>query len=153
MVAALVIVSTVTFSCGNTYSISTCTMLVLAMSVLVLLAVGSDYNLLVVSRFKQEMSTRLNTAIIRTIDGISTVVTSADLVFAAIMACMTVSNLRIIGQLSTAIVPGLLLRHLNRSFMLPSTAALPGRWFWRSLRLQQPASRHLIPEPDQPPLS
>jgi putative drug exporter of the RND superfamily len=37
--------------------------LVLAMSVIVLLAVGADYNLLLVSRFKEEIPGGLKTAL------------------------------------------------------------------------------------------
>ena len=43
--------------------------LVLAMSVIILLAVGSDYNLLLVSRFKEEISGGLKTGIIRAMAG------------------------------------------------------------------------------------
>jgi RND superfamily putative drug exporter len=71
--------------------------LVLAMSVIVRLAVGSDYNLLLVSRFKEEIPGGLTTGIIRSMGGTGSVVTAAGLVFALTMASMVVSDLRIIG--------------------------------------------------------
>jgi len=44
---------------------------------------------------------------------------------------MLVSELRIIGQVGTAIGLGLLFDTLViRSFMMPSIAALMGKWFW-----------------------
>ena len=56
--------------------------LVMLMSVIILLAVGSDYNLLLVSRFKDEIHAGLKTGIIRSMAGTGGVVTSAGLVFA-----------------------------------------------------------------------
>ncbi len=43
--------------------------MVLAMSVILLLAVGSDYNLLLISRLKEEIGAGLNTGIIRAMAG------------------------------------------------------------------------------------
>ena len=101
------------------------------MSVIILLAVGSDYNLLLVSRMKEEIAAGINTGIIRAMGGTGKVVTTAGLVFAFTMASMVVSDLRIIGQIGTTIGLGLLFDTLIvRSFMTPSIAALLGRWFW-----------------------
>ena len=66
--------------------------LVMLMSVIILLAVGSDYNLLLVSRFKDEIHAGLKTGIIRSMAGTGGVVTSAGLVFAATMAGMMASR-------------------------------------------------------------
>jgi RND superfamily putative drug exporter len=44
---------------------------------------------------------------------------------------MVVSDLRVVGQVGTTIALGLLFDTLIvRSFLMPSTAALLGRWFW-----------------------
>ena len=59
--------------------------MVLPMSVIILLAVGADYNLLLVSRFKEEIHAGLNTGIIRAMGGYRLVVTAAGLVFAFTM--------------------------------------------------------------------
>jgi uncharacterized membrane protein YdfJ with MMPL/SSD domain len=48
-----------------------------------MLAVGSDYNLLLVSRFQEEIHAGLKTGIIRSMGGTGGVVTAAGLVFAA----------------------------------------------------------------------
>ena len=105
--------------------------MVLAMSVIILLAVGADYNLLLVSRFKEEIHAGLNTGIIRAMGGTGSVVTSAGLVFAFTMMSMAVSELTVIGQVGTTIGLGLLFDTLIvRSFMTPSIAALLGKWFW-----------------------
>jgi RND superfamily putative drug exporter len=141
LVAALAILGTVVLSLGASFGLSVLVWqyilgielhwLVLAMSVIILLAVGSDYNLLLVSRFKEEIGAGINTGIIRAMGGTGKVVTSAGLVFAFTMASMVVSDLRIVGQLGTTIGLGLLFDTLVvRAFMTPSIAALLGRWFW-----------------------
>ncbi len=161
-VAALVIVGTVTLSLGASFGLSVLLWqyilginlhwLVLAMSVIILLAVGSDYNLLLVSRMKVEIAAGINTGIIRAMGGTGKVVTNAGLVFSFTMASMLVSDLRIIGQVGTTIGLGLLFDTLVvRSFMTPSIAALLGRWFWWPQRVRpRPASyllRALGPRP------
>ncbi|ORV84749.1 hypothetical protein AWC11_21340 [Mycobacterium interjectum] len=140
-VAALVIVGTVLLSLGASFGLSVLAWqyllgiklhwMVLPMSVIVLLAVGSDYNLLLVSRMKEEIAAGINTGIIRAMGGTGKVVTNAGLVFAFTMASMVFSDLRIIGQVGTTIGLGLMFDTLVvRSFMTPSIAALLGRWFW-----------------------
>ena len=115
------------------------------MSVIVLLAVGSDYNLLLVARMKDELAAGINTGIIRAMGGTGKVVTNAGLVFAFTMAAMLFSDLQIIGQVGTTIGLGLLFDTLVvRSFMTPAVAALLGRWFWWPLVVRpRPASRML----------
>ena len=153
----LVIVGTVALSLGASFGLSVLVWqyilgihlhwMVLAMSVIILLAVGSDYNLLLVSRMKEEIGAGINTGIIRAMGGTGKVVTTAGLVFAFTMASMVVSDLRIIGQIGTTIALGLLFDTLIvRSFMTPSIAALLGRWFWWPQRVRpRPASALLEP--------
>jgi RND superfamily putative drug exporter len=156
-VAALVIVGTVALSLAASFGLSVLLWqhviglelhwMVLAMSVIILLAVGSDYNLLLVSRFKEERDAGLNTGIIRAIAGSGSVVTSAGLVFAFTMMSFAISDLKVMAQVGTTIGLGLLVDTLViRSFMTPSIAALMGRWFWwpqnvRTRPLRHPASR------------
>jgi RND superfamily putative drug exporter len=165
-VAALVIVGTVALSLGASFGLSVLIWqyvlgfklhwMVLPMSVIVLLAVGSDYNLLLVSRMKEEIAsglrTGINTGIIRAMAGTGKVVTNAGLVFAFTMASMAASDLRIIGQVGTTIGLGLLFDTLVvRSFMTPSIAALLGRWFWwPQIVRPRPPSRMLRSRPPRP---
>jgi putative drug exporter of the RND superfamily len=161
-IAALVIVGTVLLSLGASFGLSVLVWqdflgiqmhwVVLAMSVLVLLAVGSDYNLLLVSRMKEEIGAGINTGIIRAMGGTGKVVTYAGLVFAFTMASMVVSDLRIIGQVGTTIGLGLLFDTLIvRAFMTPSIAALLGRWFWWPQQVRpRPASALLRPSGPRP---
>jgi RND superfamily putative drug exporter len=148
VVASAVIVGTVVLSLGASFGLSVLIWqhligielhwMVLAMSVIILLAVGADYNLLLVSRFKEEIHAGLNTGIIRAMGGTGSVVTSAGLVFAFTMMTMAVSELTVIGQVGTTIGLGLLFDTLVvRSLMTPSIAALLGKWFWWPRRVRQ----------------
>lgn len=170
-IASLVIVGTVALSLAASFGLSVLLWqhvigielhwLVLAMSVIILLAVGSDYNLLLVSRFKEERDAGLNTGIIRAIAGSGSVVTSAGLVFAFTMMSFAISDLKVMAQVGTTIGLGLLVDTLViRSFLTPSIAALLGRWFWWPLNVRQrplrrrelvpvgPAGRHESPDDD-----
>ncbi|NOP94906.1 MULTISPECIES: RND family transporter [Mycolicibacterium] len=162
LIAALVIVGTVALSLGAAFGLSVLIWqhilgidlhwLVLAMSVIILLAVGSDYNLLLVSRMREEIGAGINTGIIRAMGGSGKVVTAAGLVFAFTMMSMVVSDLRIIGQVGSTIGIGLLLDTLVvRALMTPAIAALLGRWFWWPQHVRQrPASallRDTAPRP------
>ncbi|GJF11751.1 membrane protein [Mycolicibacterium cyprinidarum] len=153
LVAALVIVGTVALSLGASFGLSVLVWqyifgiplywIVLPLAVILLLAVGADYNLLLISRFKEEIGAGLKTGIIRAMAGTGGVVTAAGLVFAATMSSFIFSDLRALGQIGTTIGLGLLFDTLIvRSFMTPSMAALLGRWFWWPLNVRpRPASR------------
>ena len=162
LIAALVIVGTVVLSLGASFGLSVLVWqylvglqihwVVMVMSLIVLLAVGSDYNLLLVSRMKEEIRAGINTGIIRAMGGTGKVVTSAGLVFAFTMGSMVVSDLRVIGQVGTTIGLGLLFDTLVvRAFMTPSIAALLGRWFWWPQQVRpRPASAVLRPVGPRP---
>jgi putative drug exporter of the RND superfamily len=162
VVAALVIVGTVLLSLGASFGLSVLLWqyilgmklhwMVLAMAIILLLAVGSDYNLLLISRFKEEIHAGLKTGIIRAVAGSGSVVTSAGLVFAATMATFAFSPLKVMAQVGTTIALGLLFDTLIvRSFMTPSLATLLGRWFWWPQHVRpRPASTMLRPYGPRP---
>ena len=162
IIAALVIVGTVALSLGASFGLSVLIWqyvlginlhwMVLPMAVIVLLGVGSDYNLLLVSRMKEELPAGIKTGIIRAMGGTGKVVTNAGLVFAFTMAAMAFSDLQIIGQVGTTIGLGLLFDTLIvRAFLTPSIAALLGRWFWWPLIVRtRPASHMLRSEGPRP---
>ncbi len=158
VVAAAVIVGTVVVSLGSAFGLSVLIWqhliglelhwMVLPMSVIILLAVGADYNLLLVSRLKEEIHAGLNTGMIRAMGGSGSVVTSAGLVFAFTMMSMAVSQLAIIGQVGTTIGLGLLFDTLViRAFMTPSIAALLGKWFWWPQMVRQRPKPEPWPRP------
>ncbi|PND57825.1 MMPL family RND transporter [Mycobacterium sp. ENV421] len=170
LVASMVIVGTVVISLGAAFGLSVfiferivgieLNWIVLAFAVIILMAVGSDYNLLLVSRFKEEIGAGINTGIIRSMGSTGTVVTAAGLVFAFTMGSMISGDLLNVGQGGMTIGIGLLLDTLIvRSLMTPSIAAILGPWFWWPLRVRQrpaysermravPAERDIKPEPE-----
>ncbi len=162
-VSALVIVGTVAFSLGASFGLSVLFWqyilgidlhwMVMLMSVIILLAVGADYNLLLVARFREELGAGLKTGIIRAMGGTGKVVTTAGLVFAFTMAGLVVSDLLVVAQVGTTIGLGLLFDTLVvRSFMTPSIAALLGRWFWWPMNVQSrpPRFRNRVVPPERP---
>ena len=111
--------------------------MVLPMAMIIQLAVGADYNLLVVSRLKEEIGAGVRTGIIRTLSGSGSVVTAAALLFAFTMITMAVGELKIIGQVGTTIGLGLIFDTLIvRSFTTPAVATLLGRWYWWPQRIR-----------------
>ena len=157
LVASLVIVGTVLLSLGAAFGLSVLfwqhifglelNWIAPVFGLIILLAVGSDYNLLLVSRFQEEIGAGLNTGTIRSMGQTGGVVTAAGLVFAFTMMSMIASDLHSIGQAGTTIGLGLLFDTLIvRSLMTPSIAALLGRWFWWPLNVRpRPASSMLRP--------
>jgi RND superfamily putative drug exporter len=168
LVAALVIVGTAASSIAAAFGLSVLIWqdlfgihihwVVAALSVIILLAVGSDYNLLLVSRFKEEIHAGLKTGYIRAMAGSGGVVTAAGLVFAFTMAAMLGSDLRVLGQFGSTVCVGLLMDTLVvRTLFMPSIATLLGRWFWwpqvvhprgdNAVRRRQPVSEDTAPLP------
>ncbi|WP_304111855.1 RND family transporter [Mycolicibacterium bacteremicum] len=158
--AAAVIVGTVVLSLGSAFGLSVLVWqhivgiplgwMVLPMSVIVLLAVGADYNLLLVSRMKEEVHAGIHTGIIRSMAGTGSVVTAAGFVFAFTMIGMLVSDMIVIGQVGSTIGLGLLFDTLIvRSLMTPSIAAMMGRWFWWPLQVRPRPRPQPWPKPLQ----
>ncbi|GAS91522.1 MMPL/RND family transporter [Mycolicibacterium brisbanense] len=155
LVAAAVIVGTVLVSLGTSFGLSVLVwqhligielhFMVMAMAVIVLLAVGADYNLLLVARLKEELPAGINTGIIRAMGGSGSVVTAAGLVFAFTMMSMVVSEMTVVAQVGSTIGLGLLFDTLViRSFMTPSIAALMGRWFWWPQMVRQRPAQGVV---------
>jgi uncharacterized membrane protein YdfJ with MMPL/SSD domain len=96
MVAALVIVGTIALLLGASFGLSVLLWqyifgiplfwIDLALAVILLLAVGADHNLLLISRFKEQIGAGLEPGVIRAMVGTGGVVTAAGLVFAATMS-------------------------------------------------------------------
>ncbi|HEY2198778.1 MAG TPA: MMPL family transporter [Mycobacterium sp.] len=154
IVAALVIVGTAASSIAASFGLSVLIWqdlfgikihwIVMALSVIILLAVGSDYNLLLVSRFKEEIHAGLKTGYIRSMAGTGGVVTAAGLVFAFTMASMLGSDLLVLGQFGSTVCVGLLLDTLVvRTLLMPSLATMLGRWFWWPL-VVHPRGDHAV---------
>ncbi|ORA82593.1 hypothetical protein BST28_03415 [Mycolicibacter kumamotonensis] len=162
LVAALVIPGTVAFSYAGAFGLSVLIWqhliglhlhwLILPLTFIILVAVGSDYNLLLIARLKEELGAGLNTGLIRALGSTGGVVTSAGLVFAFTMLAMLASDLRTIGQLGSTVCIGLLLDTLIvRSFIVPCLVRIYGPWFWwPTLVRQRPPRQRVTARPPGP---
>jgi RND superfamily putative drug exporter len=141
LMAALVIPLTVAFSYAGAFGLSILVWqhlvglplywLILPLTFIILVAVGSDYNLLLILRVKEELHAGIHTGLIRALGSTGGVVTSAGLVFAFTMLAMLSSQLRTVGQLGSTVCIGLLLDTLIvRSFVVPCVIRILGPWFW-----------------------
>jgi putative drug exporter of the RND superfamily len=156
LMAAMVIPLTVAFSYAGAFGLSILVWqhliglplywLILPLTFIILVAVGSDYNLLLILRVKEELHAGIHTGLIRALGSTGGVVTSAGLVFAFTMLAMLTSDLRTIGQVGSTVCIGLLLDTLIvRSFVVPCIIRVLGPWFWwptlvRTRPLRQPAA-------------
>ena len=97
----------------------------------VLVAVGADYNMLFVSRMRDESPHSLRYGIIRTLGSTGGVITAAGLIFAASMAGLLFSSIGIVIQGGFVIGVGILLdTFVVRTITVPAIAALVGRANW-----------------------
>lgn len=125
------------------------------MTFLVLVAVGADYNLLLISRIRDEAARGIRTGIIRTIGATGGVITSAGLIFAASMFGLTFSSIVAAVQIGFVIGVGLLLdTFLVRTVTVPATAVLLRNANWWPGKLTFPKrKRQQVPvqTADAPP--
>ncbi|SOX55082.1 Acyltrehalose exporter MmpL10 [Mycobacterium ahvazicum] len=97
----------------------------------VLVAVGADYNMLLVSRMREESGHSMRYSIIRTLSSTGGVITAAGLIFAASMCGLLFSSIGTVVQGGFVIGVGILLdTFLVRTVTVPAIAALVGRANW-----------------------
>src|SRR5262249_18889386 len=95
---------------------------------IVLVAVGADYNLLLISRIREESSRGVRSGVIRTVGFTGGVITSAGLIFAASMFGLAFSSISGVVQVGFIIGVGLLIdTFLVRTVTVPAIAVLVGR--------------------------
>ena len=114
-----------------------------------LLALGEDYNILVMTRIREEAQKRpLRDAVTRALSATGTTVTSAGLVLAGTFIVLTVSAGRGSGgsqvrDIGIGLALGILMdTFLVRTLLVPSTVVLLGRWNWWPSRMSR-ADRQL----------
>ena len=98
---------------------------------ILLVAVGADYNLLLISRIREESAHGVRSGVIRTVGSTGAVITSAGLIFAASMFGLTFASISTLVQIGFIIGAGILLdTFLVRTITVPAVAALVGRANW-----------------------
>ena len=118
---------------------------------IILVAVGADYNLLLISRIRDESPHGIKSGVIRTVSQTGGVITAAGLIFAASMIGLQFSSITTLVQIGFIIASGILLdTFLVRTITVPATATLIGKanWWpskWKPAPLSRP--RKLETEP------
>jgi putative drug exporter of the RND superfamily len=98
---------------------------------IVLVGVGCDYNLLMLSRYREELSAGIKTGMIRAVGGSLSVAVTAALVLAGTMLALLSSDVKQIGEAGTTIALGLVFdMFIVRIFLVLPLARLLGPWFW-----------------------
>lgn len=112
----------------------------------VLVAVGADYNMLFVSRLRDESPHSVRFGVIRTLGSTGGVITAAGLIFAASMAGLLFSSIGIVVQGGFVIGVGILLdTFVVRTITVPAIAALVGQANWWPSRIRSRPSGSRAP--------
>jgi putative drug exporter of the RND superfamily len=102
-----------------------------AMAFIVLVAVGADYNLLLITRIREESRTGIHSGIIRAVRRTGGVITSAGVIFAASMFGLLFGSLSTMTQIGFIVGMGLLIdTFVVRTVTVPAMAALVGKANW-----------------------
>ncbi|OBK67397.1 hypothetical protein A5653_17145 [Mycobacterium colombiense] len=102
-----------------------------ATAFIVLVAVGADYNLLLITRIREESRTGIRSGIIRAVRSTGGVITSAGIIFAASMFGLLFGSLSTMVQTGLIIGMGLLIdTFVVRTVTVPAMAALVGKANW-----------------------
>ena len=123
---------------------------------IILVAMGADYNMLLISRIRDESPRGIRSGVIRTVGHTGGVITAAGVIFAASMFGLLFASIGTIVQAGFIVGTGILLdTFLVRTVTVPAMAVLVGRanWWpsrWRPRPAPPPkrAEEHRRPTPD-----
>ncbi len=102
-----------------------------ATAFIVLVAVGADYNLLLITRIREEARSGIRSGIIRAVRSTGGVITSAGIIFAASMFGLVFGSLATMAQTGFIIGMGLLIdTFVVRTVTVPAMAAMVGNANW-----------------------
>ncbi len=148
LLAPIYMVLTVLLNYGATLGISTWLVLdvlkhdsmiyMIPMFVFVILvALGADYNIFLVSRIREEAEHRpIKESVARAVANTGGVITACGLILAGTFATLITSPLQVVFQIGAAIGIGVLLdTFIVRALLVPSLATLAQRWSWWPSRL------------------
>jgi RND superfamily putative drug exporter len=105
----------------------------------VLVALGADYNIFLVSRIREETQQRpIREAVARAVANTGGVITACGIILAGTFATLTTSPLQVVLQIGAAIAIGVLIdTFIVRALLVPALATLAGQWSWWPSRLVQ----------------
>ncbi len=119
---------------------------------LFIMALGQDYNILVMTRIREEAHhAPIRIAVRTAIGATGTTVTSAGLILAGTFGVLTATGDTQIVEIGVGLAAGILLdTFVVRTLLVPSAAVLLGRWNWWPSRLSHADRDHgsTIPDPE-----
>jgi len=103
----------------------------------VLVALGADYNIFLVSRIREEAhQLPIKEAVSRAVATTGGVITACGIILAGTFATLTTAPLQVVLQIGAAIAIGIIIdTFIVRALLVPSLAAIFGRWSWWPSRL------------------
>jgi RND superfamily putative drug exporter len=116
---------------------------------IILVAVGADYNMLLISRIREESQHGVRFGVIRTVTSTGGVITAAGLIFAASMFGLLFASISTLVQAGFIVGVGILLdTFLVRTITVPAVAAIlgPANW-WPSKPKPTPKAAPTTPMP------
>ena len=115
------------------------------LSFILLVAVGADYNMLLISRIRDESPHGIRIGVIRTVGSTGGVITSAGLIFAASMFGLVAASINTMAQAGFTIGIGIVLdTFLVRTVTVPAITTLIGRANWWPSQLGRSRSPRAI---------
>ncbi len=119
---------------------------------LFIMALGQDYNILVMTRIREEAHhAPIRTAVRTAVGATGTTVTSAGLILAGTFGVLTATGNTQIVEIGVGLAAGILLdTFVVRTLLVPSMAVLLGRWNWWPSRLYHADRDHgsALPDPE-----
>jgi len=117
---------------------------------LFIMALGQDYNILVMTRIREEAHhAPIKVAVRTAVEATGTTVTSAGLILAGTFGVLTVTGDTQIVEIGVGLSAGILLdTFVVRTLLVPSAAVLLGRWNWWPSRLSHTDRDHGSALPD-----
>jgi len=98
----------------------------------ILVALGADYNIFLVSRIREEAQNKpIKDAVRQAVANTGGVITACGIILAGTFATLITSPLEIVFQIGLAISIGILIdTFLVRALLVPALATVAGRWSW-----------------------
>ena len=117
-----------------------------------IMALGQDYNILVMTRIREEAHhAPIKIAVRTAVESTGTTVTSAGLILAGTFGVLTATGDTQVVEIGVGLAAGILLdTFVVRTLLVPSAAVLLGRWNWWPSRRSHEDRDHgsLVPDPD-----
>ncbi len=112
------------------------------LSFILLVAVGADYNMLLISRIRDESPCGVRVGVIRTVGSTGGVITSAGLIFAASMFGLMTASIYTMAEAGFILGMGILIdTFLVRTITVPALAAMIGQKNWWPSHLGKTAAQ------------